>query len=126
MIDSMFYGILFDYTPFHYDRVVDMFYSPIIDTTLLANFPLWGRMHIIFFRPIFNFADSYITCGVIYLLLSQWEILRQERRGKVKQVLSGKFVSEDAIFGTENVEIVPYFGMLQLYLFRIVENTALH
>ncbi|MBR1539175.1 MAG: lipoprotein signal peptidase [Bacteroidales bacterium] len=72
MIDSMFYGILFDYAPFLYGRVVDMFYFPIIDTTLPANFPIWGGRHIIFFRPIFNFADSCITCGAIYLLLFQW------------------------------------------------------
>lgn len=73
MIDSMFYGIIFDYAPFLYGRVVDMFYFPIIDTTLPANFPLWGGRHIIFFRPIFNFADSCITCGAIYLLIFQWK-----------------------------------------------------
>lgn len=72
MIDSMFYGIIFDYAPFLYGRVVDMFYFPIIDTTLPAGFPIWGGRHIIFFRPIFNFADSCITCGAIYLLLFQW------------------------------------------------------
>ena len=51
MIDSMFYGIIFDYAPFLYGRVVDMFYFPIIDTTLPAGFPIWGGRHIIFFRP---------------------------------------------------------------------------
>ena len=34
MIDSMFYGIIFDYAPFLYGRVVDMFYFPIIDTSI--------------------------------------------------------------------------------------------
>ena len=73
MIDSMFYGIIFDYAPFLYGKVVDMLYFPLIDTTLPANFPIWGGRHIIFFRPIFNIADSCITCGAIYLLLFQWK-----------------------------------------------------
>lgn len=82
MIDSMFYGILFDYAPFLYGRVVDMFYFPIIDTTLPVNFPIWGGRHIIFFRPIFNFADSCITCGAVYLLLFQWKFFaRSEEAG---------------------------------------------
>ena len=72
IIDSMFYGIVFDYAPFLYGKVVDMFYFPIIDTTLPANFPFWGGRHVIFFRPIFNFADSCITCGAIYLLIFHW------------------------------------------------------
>lgn len=82
MIDSMFYGIIFDYAPFLYGRVVDMFYFPIIDTTLPANFPFWGGRHIIFFRPIFNFADSCITCGAIYLLLFQWKFFAGDKAGE--------------------------------------------
>ena len=86
MIDSMFYGIIFDYAPFLYGRVVDMFYFPIIDTTLPANFPVWGGRHIIFFRPIFNFADSCITCGAIYLLLFQWKFFaKSEKAGEAAQ-----------------------------------------
>ncbi len=74
MIDSMFYGLLFEpHAPFLYGKVVDMLYFPLIDTTLPANFPFWGGRHIIFFRPIFNFADSCITCGAIYLLVFQWK-----------------------------------------------------
>ena len=82
MIDSMFYGIIFDYAPFLYGKVVDMFYFPIIDTTLPANFPFWGGRHIIFFRPIFNFADSCITCGAIYLLLFQWKFFAGDKAGE--------------------------------------------
>ena len=86
MIDSMFYGLIFSasgpgtvaslgghYAPFLYGKVVDMFYFPIIDTTLPESFPKWPGRHFIFFRPIFNFADSCITCGAIYLLLFQWK-----------------------------------------------------
>lgn len=82
MIDCMFYGLIFDYAPFLYGRVVDMFYFPIIDTTLPAGFPIWGGRHIVFFRPIFNFADSCITCGAIYLLLFQWKFFARNEDGK--------------------------------------------
>ena len=82
MIDSMFYGIIFDYAPFLYGKVVDMLYFPLIDTTLPAGFPIWGGRHIIFFRPIFNIADSCITCGAIYLLLFQWKFFARNEKGK--------------------------------------------
>ena len=78
MIDSMFYGIIFDYAPFLYGKVVDMLYFPLIDTTLPASFPIWGGQHIIFFRPIFNIADSCITCGAIYLLIFQWKFFAKK------------------------------------------------
>ena len=81
-IDSMFYGLIFDYAPFLYGKVVDMLYFPLIDTTLPANFPIWGGRHIIFFRPIFNIADSCITCGAIYLLLFQWKFFAGNKAEK--------------------------------------------
>ena len=72
IIDCLFYGVIFDYAPLFYGRVVDMLYFPLIDTVLPAGFPIWGGEHIIFFRPIFNIADSCITCGAIYLILFKW------------------------------------------------------
>lgn len=73
IIDCLFYGVIFDYAPLLYGRVVDMLYFPLIDTVLPAGFPIWGGRHIIFFRPIFNIADSCITCGAIYLILFKWK-----------------------------------------------------
>jgi len=72
IIDCVFYGWIFGYAPIMFGRVVDMFYFPIIDTTLPSGFPVFGGRHIIFFRPIFNFADSCITCGAIYIILFKW------------------------------------------------------
>jgi signal peptidase II len=83
LLDCMFYGLLFSestfgpdglatmvpfgqgYAPFLYGKVVDMFYFP------LWTWPEWMPFvgGDIFFRPVFNFADSCITCGVIALLL---------------------------------------------------------
>ncbi len=88
IVDSLFYGLIFSestftqvaqlfpegggYAPFLQGRVVDMLYFPLIDTDLPSWVPFWGGRHIIFFRPIFNFADSCITCGAIYLLIFHW------------------------------------------------------
>ena len=85
VIDSMLYGIVFSesnftqvaslfpegggYAPFMFGKVVDMLDFPIIDTTLPQWFPFKGGEQFIFFRPIFNIADSCITIGVFYLLL---------------------------------------------------------
>ncbi|MEG1554112.1 MAG: lipoprotein signal peptidase [Rikenellaceae bacterium] len=87
LIDSLFYGEIFSasttaqlsefmpanggYAPFLQGKVVDMLYFPIIDTTLPEWMPIWGGEHFLFFSPIFNLADSYITCAFAYLLLFQ-------------------------------------------------------
>jgi signal peptidase II len=86
MIDSAFYGLIFNesyyqvaqmfppeggYAGFLHGKVVDMFYFPIIQTTLPAWIPFWGGQEFVFFRPVFNIADSSITIGVITLLIFQ-------------------------------------------------------
>lgn len=84
IIDSLLYGQIFTestpwavsqltsfgdgYAPILMGRVVDMFYFPIIDTILPSWVPIWGDTHFVFFSPIFNFADSCISVGVIILL----------------------------------------------------------
>jgi signal peptidase II len=91
MIDSAFYGMIFSeswnqpatlfpagggYSSFLHGRVVDMFYFPIINT----HWPLWLPVKagepLIFFRPVFNIADSAITCGVISILLFQKKMFK--------------------------------------------------
>ncbi len=87
IIDSAFYGVLFSesyfsqtaeflpenggYAPFLYGRVVDMLYFPIIRGNFPQWFPFWGGQEFIFFRPVFNVADSAITIGVFILLIFQ-------------------------------------------------------
>jgi signal peptidase II len=86
MIDSAFYGMIFNesyyqvarmfppeggYAGFLQGKVVDMFYFPIIQTTLPSWIPFWGGQEFVFFRPVFNIADSAITVGVITLLIFQ-------------------------------------------------------
>ena len=81
-IDSIFYGVIFDYAPLFFGKVVDMLYFPIINTTLPDDFPFWAGRHIIFFRPIFNIADSCITCGAFYLVLFQWKFFATKQEYK--------------------------------------------
>lgn len=84
IIDSVFYGMIFDhsygqvatflpegggYGTFLHGKVVDMFYFPIITGTYPDWFPFWGGQELIFFRPVFNIADSSITIGIFAILL---------------------------------------------------------
>lgn len=84
IIDSVFYGVIFDesyyqiakfmppdggYASLLQGRVVDMLYFPIFRGHYPGWFPLWQNQEFIFFRPVFNIADSSITIGVAYILL---------------------------------------------------------
>ena len=60
IIDCVFYGKLFGYAGWFYGKVVDMLYFPLITNSA-------GEC--IFFRPVFNLADSCITVAVILILL---------------------------------------------------------
>ncbi|MDD2436679.1 MAG: lipoprotein signal peptidase [Massilibacteroides sp.] len=84
IVDSVFYGVIFDhsynqvatflpegggYASWLHGKVVDMFYFPIIQTVLPDWVPFWGGEEFVFFRPIFNLADSSICVGVFLLLV---------------------------------------------------------
>ncbi len=71
IIDSLFYGVIFDYAPLMFGRVVDMFYFPLIDTIWPGWMPFVGGERLLFFAPVFNFADSCVTVGAFYLILFQ-------------------------------------------------------
>ena len=91
IIDSAFYGIIFSesfshpavlfgpeggYSSFLLGRVVDMFYFPVINTTWPDWSPFRPGESLVFFRPVFNIADSAITCGVIAIVLFQKRMFR--------------------------------------------------
>jgi len=86
IIDSAFYGMIFSesynqvatlfpaeggYSSFLHGRVVDMLYFPVINTYWPHWSPINAGESFIFFRPVFNLADSAITCGVISIILFQ-------------------------------------------------------
>ncbi len=87
IIDSAFYGMFFSestyfdvarfmpaeggYSTLLHGKVVDMFYFPILEGTYPQWIPFWGGQSFIFFRPVFNIADSAITTGVLILVIFQ-------------------------------------------------------
>lgn len=71
IIDSVFYGVAFGYDGWFHGRVVDMFYFPIIQTTIPQNWPFWAGEDFEFFRPVFNVADAAISIGFVIILLGQ-------------------------------------------------------
>lgn len=79
ILDCFFYGLIWDYAPFMFGHVVDMFYFPIIDTVFPDWMPLIGGHPFRFFAPVFNFADSCVTCGALYLLFFQFRYFAKER-----------------------------------------------
>lgn len=65
IIDSLFYGVIFDYAPFMFGKVVDMFYFRLF--LIPEWFPLWGGTY--FFPAIFNIADSCVTVGIVLMII---------------------------------------------------------
>ncbi len=60
IIDCVCYGKIWGYAGWMYGRVVDMLYFPLIKDSA-------GEC--IFFQPVFNIADSCITCAVFIILV---------------------------------------------------------
>ena len=102
MIDSAFYGLIFDtgmtynsdfgtyvsysgvsqlssdgYAPFLHGCVVDMLSFPILRGTYPEWFPFKGGDSFVFFRPIFNIADSAVTIGVFSIIIFYWGYLKK-------------------------------------------------
>jgi len=87
ILDSAFYGMIFSFSSFHtvaqlfpeaggygaflHGKVVDMLYFPLIEGHYPNWIPFWGGSDFIFFRPVFNIADSSITVGVFLLIIFQ-------------------------------------------------------
>lgn len=85
IIDSIFYGVIFEasypghiatlvpwgegYSTLLHGKVVDMLYFPLFSGTFPDWLPFIGGEDFLFFRFIFNIADSAITVGVILLLI---------------------------------------------------------
>lgn len=85
LIDCSFYGLIFNnpappevatlfpsmggYAPLLHGQVVDMLYFPLFSFIWPEWMPMVGGSEFEFFRPIFNFADSAVSVGVIVLIL---------------------------------------------------------
>lgn len=104
VIDCVFYGLIFDhsygqvagffpqdggYAPVFYGKVVDMLFFPVIDTTLPNWLPIWGGRDFLFFRPVFNIADTSITTGILILLIFYRSHLAEDTGKKHKKNKAG-------------------------------------
>lgn len=93
ILDSVFYGVMFTdsynrvaelfpegggYAPMLYGKVVDMLYFPLIRGYFPEWLPIWGGEYFVFFRPVFNIADSAITVGIAIIVLFQSKYLKTD------------------------------------------------
>lgn len=101
IIDSAFYGLLFNesyfqvatffppeggYGTFLHGKVVDMLYFPIIQTTWPSWVPFYGGQEFLFFRPVFNIADSSISVGVIALIFFQKQLFTKDKKDNAEML----------------------------------------
>ncbi len=114
LIDSMFYGIIFEessttlqnvakifpekgYAGLFHGKVVDMLYFPIIRNAHFPSWvPVWGGEEFEFFRPIFNLADAAISTGVIAILIFQKKFFGQQKKDtNHRAVETGAIVNDE-------------------------------
>jgi signal peptidase II len=113
LIDSMFYGIIFNesvpgsaivatlfpkhgYAGFLHGKVVDMLYFPIITNTHFPDWvPMWGGEDFEFFRPIFNLADAAISTGIICILLFQKKFFGNIASASTNTIETNAVVNDD-------------------------------
>ncbi|MCC7050347.1 MAG: lipoprotein signal peptidase [Bacteroidia bacterium] len=103
LIDSCFYGLIFNesygevakifppeggYGKLFHGRVVDMLYFPLIEGNFPAWFPIWGGEDFLFFRPVFNIADSSISIGVALILIFQKSFFEEPKNNNAEENLS--------------------------------------
>ena len=86
IIDCTFYGVFLNNAPpdapfklFH-GQVIDMLYFPIVEGYYPEWFPFWQGEEFIFFRPVFNLADTSISTGVISIFVFQKRFFNQLKK----------------------------------------------
>jgi len=97
IIDSAFYGLIFNesygqvarffpdgggYATFLHGKVVDMLYFPLISGHYPDWLPIIGGREFLFFRPVFNIADSSITIGIFSIIIFYWRLFSRLEQKK--------------------------------------------
>jgi signal peptidase II len=105
IIDSAFYGLIFNesygqvatlfpaeggYSSFLHGKVVDMLYFPLISGHYPQWLPVVGGREFLFFRPLFNIADSSITIvfSVSYFSTGNYSVswIKRKKKSKLKKL----------------------------------------
>ena len=122
LIDSMFYGMIFDkglrydpvlddyigyagiaqfssdgYAAFLHGSVVDMLYFPIFQATWPTWIPGIGGKEFEFFSPIFNIADASISVGVLTLLIFQKRFLKRRHKHDPPSIIETNSTVSDKV-----------------------------
>ena len=97
ILDSAFYGLFFNdsyhqisefmpadggYAPFLFGKVVDMLYFPMFSGTFPEWLPVWGGEDFLFFRPVFNIADTAISVGIGMIIVFQKRFFEEETKNE--------------------------------------------
>lgn len=99
IIDSIFYGVFFSdsyyevatlfpeegYASWFHGHVVDMLYFPIYEGYLPEWMPFWGGDYMVFFRPVFNIADTAISVGIGLVLVFERGVFFQKEENKEEE-----------------------------------------
>lgn len=80
VIDRMFYGLIYDYAPLFFGKVVDFFDFDFF------NFSIFGRSYERW--PIFNIADAAVSVGVLILLFFYKHHEAEDRKIKEAEELA--------------------------------------
>lgn len=116
IIDSVFYGAFFEasyqghiasavpygegYASLLHGKVVDMLYFPLIEGTFPKWVPFVGGNDFLFFRFIFNIADSAITVGVALLIIFyrktlSYSLMSKSDRERLAQEEEDDIITQD-------------------------------
>ncbi len=91
LIDRAFYGLIYDYAPLFYGRVVDFFNVDFFDFTIFGRtYDRW---------PIFNIADASVSIGVVLLIIFHKSV--EEKTEDKKNLLAINETSKNENFELE-------------------------
>lgn len=85
LIDRTFYGVIYNYAPIFYGRVVDFFDFDFFDFTLFGrSYDRW---------PVFNVADASVTIGVLILIFFYKKHQEQDEVSKETKLASATSIN---------------------------------